>query len=288
MQQPPNKTKITSLIVLSAFFLLFFNSCTCRPHTQSYREQYRHLKGYNCQIAPMQETDYFIVFLVHARHLDYSHNLGLLRTLVKHPDDCSKTGDVGHAWIYLQGYCDGNEVVLEGGHSGELGIFQPKYFDGIMNYLDYGVANPYKGCMRYRYESDPVKYLWETQKDGYFEAGSGSHFPTYAVKINLTPNQFEAILHFIQNYNFSEYRLMDHQCSTFVTEIASIAGINLDHQITIDIAPQIVFRGRCIRLWENPKYEHFTFSSPDIIEKSLIELVRDGRAEYALEWYKKK
>ena len=82
----------------------------------------------------------------------------------KHPSDGSKNGDVGHAWIYLQGNVNGESIVIEGGHSGELGICQPKYFDGIMNYVEYGYADSSCGemcCLRN--EPNPVKYLWASQ-----------------------------------------------------------------------------------------------------------------------------
>lgn len=69
--------------------------------------------------ALVASEDPYIVFLVNARQLDYSSFRSVLRTIAKHPSDWSKNGDVGHAWIYLKG-----DEVIEGGHSGELGLDQ--------------------------------------------------------------------------------------------------------------------------------------------------------------------
>lgn len=268
------KQSYRRILLLICFFLL--NVCCSRPSAPFFENQ-----GY----AALKPSKCFIVFLVNARHLDYSHPSALLRTLIKHPDDWSKSHDVGHAWIYLKGTSQGQTVIVEGGHSGELGVIQPKYFDGIMNYLDYGVRDPFRKSLRC-YEPNPVKYLWETQNDGFFENGSGRHTPTFAVKVNITEMQFCDILNFVQSYNYSEYRLTNHQCCTFIAEIGSRVGLLLNHQITLDIPQNLYFRGRKIRLWEDPSYSKLTFSSPDRIEKSLMKLVEEGKGEYVLDWYK--
>ena len=40
-------------------------------------------------------------------------------------------------------------------------------------------------------------------------------------------------------------------------------------------------------LWRDPEYSAITIATPDILEKSLMEAVDEGRAEYALPWYLK-
>ncbi|HEY4832538.1 MAG TPA: hypothetical protein VIH61_08280, partial [Waddliaceae bacterium] len=237
--------------------------------------------------SSISPSPYFLIILVDARHLDYSDGCCLLRTLVKHPNGGSKNSDVGHAWIYLQGIIDGNSVVLEGGHSGELGIYQPRYFEGIMNYFEYGYANPIslqRQCPGY--EPDPVKYLWEVQKDGFFQKGSGGHCPTFAVKFHISESQFMNILRFIEAYDFSQFSLVGNQCCTFAAQIAELGGIALSHTITVPIQQKISMGRDCITLWNDSAYSAITLSSPDILEKSLIETVQAGNGEYALEWYK--
>lgn len=261
------------------FLLLFFQSCY-RPTSPSYLEMYSHLEDpINNQIT-ISESDYFLVVFVDARHLDYTDNYSFLRTVAKHPSDGSKNRDVGHAWIYVKGIDQGVPVCLEGGMSGELGNVQAKYFDGIMNYIDFGYANPSIEHRRYpRYEPNPVKYLWECQRDGYFQYGAGRHRPTFAAKIDLTPEQFRRICEFIKQYRYSEYAITGNQCSSFVAQVASLAGWDLECEVTMTIEPTIWFGGREIRLWTDPCYEKLTISSPDILEKSLMQSVREGKAE---------
>ena len=169
-------------ITICLLLLLPF-SCSWRPLSHSYREQYSHLDESIPKKSFLSPSPYFLIVLVDARHLDYTDGRSLLRTLVKHPSDGSKNSDVGHAWIYLHGIVNDQNIGLEGGHSGELGIYQPRYFEGIMNYLEYGYANPtsqQQSCPRH--ESNPVKYLWEIQQDGFFQKGSGGHCPTFCSK----------------------------------------------------------------------------------------------------------
>ena len=236
----------------------------------------------------MCESEYFLLILVNARHLDYTNNRSLLKTIAKHPSDGSKNGDVGHAWIYMQGMVDGRCVCVEGGHSGERGWIQPKYFEGVMNYIDYGCLCPSKQqAATARYEPNPIKYLWATQEDGFFQEGSGEHTPTYAAKVDITSEQFQSILSFIQpeNYPYSEYSLTGNQCSEFVARIGEIAGLELECKMTISIDQIVAFGGRSLCMWRDPRYAMFTFSSPDALERSLMQAVCDKRAEYALPWY---
>ncbi|NGX41920.1 MAG: hypothetical protein K940chlam7_00194 [Chlamydiae bacterium] len=235
-------------------------------------------------------SEYFLVILVDARHLDYSNGRELLKTMVKHPSDGSKNSDVGHAWIYLHGVVDGECVVVEGGHSGELGRYQAKYFDGIMNYMDFGFANPTREQMCFpRKEPNPIKYLWETQEDGFFQHRNGKHKPTCAAKIDITKEQFDAIVAFIDpcNYSYTNYALVGNQCSSFAVQVANIAGLDLESEVTVPIPQNIRIGGEWFQLWSNPYYSAITMSSPDILEKSLIDAVNKGKAENVLPWYLK-
>jgi len=227
----------------------------------------------------------FLVILVDAPHLDYTNTCSFFKTMAKHPSNFSKNGDVGHAWIYLVG----TNVELEGGHSGELGQRQARYFQGIMNYIDYGYANPTQAQkMQPSYEPNPCKYLWAALDDGYFEAGAGGHIPTYAASVELTDQQLASILNWIFHYDFSKYTLTNHQCCTFVSEVAGLAGLHLDSEVTLPIAPQVLFEGEVIRFWSDPNYSSICFQSPDRLEGCLKELVRCGLAAPALDWYRQK
>lgn len=238
--------------------------------------------------SPLTASNYFIVFLVDAPHLNYSNNNALLRTIAKHPSNGSKNGDVGHAWIYLQGIIDGRPVYIEGGHSGELGCRQAKYFDGVMNYIEYGYANPTSHQMQHpRFEPNPIKYLWEKQQDGFFQWGSGRHTPTFAAKIDITPEQFQKVLSFLnpENYCYADYALTDKQCSSFIAQIGELLEFPIDCLTTIWIDQTLTLKGETFCLWQDPRYAMLTFASPDVIEASLKQAVYQGRAQYALPWY---
>lgn len=210
-------------------------------------------------------ADYSVVFLVNARHLDYSSSNRMLKTIAKHPSDWSKNGDVGHAWLILNG-----EKSIEGGHSGELGVYQPRYMEGV-------VENAYRGA------KNPISYLWCPQSDGFFQEGNGGHFPTVAAKIALTKSEYEAILAYIETYCFDEYSLTKKQCCHFVKGAAQVIGIELEDEVCLRISPFLAG----LQMWEDPRYEYLIFSSPDRLEYSLKQLILKGRAENALRWYQK-
>jgi len=271
---------------LKCLFLGWLLYACCRPNSENYENFYAHLDSAWTPCNAFKETPYFLVVLVNARHLDYTDNLSFFRTLSKHPSDGSKNCDVGHAWIYLRGMLDGVSVELEGGHSGERGLTQARYFEGIMNFIEYGYANPTAAQKRMpRYEANPIRYLWQVQKDGFFQAGSGGHSPTCAAKIDLTEEQFLAILAFVETYPYQDYAITRNQCASFVSQIAALADWQLPGEVTMQLEPRLKIGGEIIQLWEDPCYSGITLSTPDIIEKSLLVSIHEGRAQEANRWY---
>jgi len=266
--------------LVSVFFLALLLGSCATPCTPSYRAFYAHLHEPLPPIQKNCDSDYFLIIYVDARHLDYTDNASFFRTVAKHPSDLSKNRDVGHAWIYLQGILDGESVYIEGGHSGERGLCQAKYFDGIMNYIDFGYANPTRQQMECpRYEPNPAKYFWDVQYDGHFEWGPGKHRPTFAAKIDLTEEQFHRILEFIQSYNYRCYSLVGNQCSSFAAHVAMLGGLQLEAETSIEISPVMYYNGMYIRFWTDPSYALLTISTPDALERSLMQAVREGKAQ---------
>jgi len=196
----------------------------------------------------------FLVIHVDAPHLDYTSGQTLVHSL-------AKKGRFGHAWIYLQGYLDGELVYIEGGHSGELGTKRPTYFHGVMDAFERG-------------ESNPIAYLWTSPQDGFFQIGPGKHKATFSLKIEITQSEFLAMYSYIRpsNYSYAEYSLTGKQCCSFVAEVASFAGLQLEHRVTVPVEPRMRFRGTCMRLWEDPAYSTIMFSSVDRLEQSLKQL----------------
>ena len=212
-------------------------------------------------------SEYAITIFVDARHLNYRNAGAFLKSLQNQPN--SQYGRFGHVWIRLEGMENGNKMILEGGHSGERGLANPQYFEGVMNLVD--AADP-----------NPIRYLWLTQPDGYFEPGSGHHQATYAATVNLTPEQYWAIRTFIDAQNFTEYSITQGQCASFAAQVALLAGLNLDYEISLDIPQMITFGEREMILWSDPIYSKITFGTPDILEKSLRQQVRAGFAKIYL------
>lgn len=268
-----------------SFILLFCVGCGWHALSPAYKQQYAYLKESLPLSDHFPKTDRFLVILVAARHLDYRDFNHLLYTIAKHPSDGSKNGDVGHAWIYLQGEIEGSFICIEGGHSGELGIIQPKYLDGIMNYVEFGSV-VYQPGGRLTYEPNPIRYLWEPQRDGFFQVGSGGHIPTCAAKIPITQQQLEQIVQFISTYPYHEYRLLDQQCAGYVARIAAIAELSLAHTVVLEIPSVVYFKGEAIRLWEDEKYRSLMLSTPDCLERSLWNAIKEGKASHAMGWYK--
>ncbi|MBS4168926.1 hypothetical protein [Parachlamydia sp. AcF125] len=258
------------LLILQVFAIVA-TSC-CKPCSVEYGHFYNHLNTFSKPETVFKESPYFLVVLVNARHLDYTNNRSFLRTLAKHPSDGSKNSDVGHAWICLRGILDGQYVEIEGGHSGETGVIQARYFDGIMDLVEKGSPNP-------------ICYLWETQKDGFFQNGSGGHRPTFAAKIDLTEDQFHHILAFIHTYPYQEYSITKNQCSSFVAQVAALADWEIACEVTLAIDSKIQIGQDQLTLWSDLHYATLTISSPDVVEKSLMEAVSTKRAQDARKWY---
>ena len=244
---------------LSTLFLILLFLCGCCPLPES---------GVSLRRYEMQESPYFLVILVCAEHFEYSSTDKFLCSMARN----GRNGRFGHAWIYLRGIEEGRPVELEGGHSGEIDVGQPRYFDGIADALESGDPNP-------------VRTLWKPRHDGFFQEGAGGHCPTYAAKVDLTPEQYRKIVAYLKAYAFGDYALTGPQCTTFAVEIAALADWKLEGEVTLPIKKRIFFDGAWMHLWQDGRYASITFATPDRLERSLIDSVRSGRAEYALDWY---
>jgi len=207
----------------------------------------------------------YVVLLVDAQHLDYTNVETLFYSIHSNP-----RATVGHAWFYLSG----NHGVIEGGHSGELGITEPRYLESIFLYKE---------------EPNPVRHLFKSLNDGYFETGPGIHKPTYAIRVELSQMQYEMILRTIDPncYPYARYSLTDNQCATLVAKVAALAGVPLEHEITIPIQQRVLLNDEELQLWDDPIYSSMTVSSPDVLEKSMQQAVLQKRAEPALAFYRK-
>ncbi|MCB1136860.1 MAG: hypothetical protein KDK78_11380, partial [Chlamydiia bacterium] len=209
------------------------------------------------------------------------------QSVAKHPRDYSKNGDVGHAWIYVQGYMDGELVALEGGHSGEVDPKQVTYLDGVVNGALYGSVDPSKPTWEQKnFGSNPIAYLWEERTDGFFQIGSGGHWPTLAARVDLTDEEFRDVVDWLQDgYDFERYSFMDHHCCHFIIEAAQRVGLRLDASQRMVFDQDLRVGGVELRLWEDAYYSEAILASPDALERCLEQEIELGELEDAMDWY---
>ena len=252
------------------FLMLLLTGCSWKPRSVEYDRLYAYQREKRSRLcSPSMEKPYLVV-LVDARRLDYTCASSFFRTLTKHPSDGSKNSDVGHAWIYLAGEEEESEL----GHSGELGEALPRYFEGVEYLLQSG-------------DPDPIRYLWCDLQDGFCQKGNGGHRPTYAAKFSLSQEEYQHLRQMIRDYDFSGYSLTVHQCTHFVELILKEIGINVDAEIVVIIPEMLKMGNGKVRLRTNSRYREMSLSTPDMLERELVRLVSEGRAEDVRGWYKK-
>lgn len=275
------------LVSFLAFFIVSCRAVSTVPKTELWQQQYQHLNYTISEKNHFTKADFYIVFLVAARHFDYSDSRVLFEA-VSNIDNKVRRSRVGHAWIYLRGIKGNKVLIVEGGQSVGFGKLETGFVEGVINLAEYGYADPTAAEKQHpRYEPNPIKYLWEEREDGFYQQGSGLLTPTFAAKVNITEAQFEQVLAFMdpEKHSYRKFSLTGKQCSSFVAEAAKLVGLKLEHEVVINIPQEFKLDGKTYHLWKDPQYSKLTFSTPDIIERSLIQLVTSGRAEYALDWY---
>jgi hypothetical protein len=134
-------------------------------------------------------------------------------------------------------------------------------------------------------DPNPIRYLWRSLNDGFFQEGPGHHLPTYAIKVDLTEQQFYELLHFIEDYPYQDYSLTKHQCCTFVTEVARLADLNLECEICMKIGSTVRVGRDILTLWSDPAFSEIKFPCPEVLELSMEAAVANGKADEALNWY---
>jgi len=219
----------------------------------------RHFRG---------DAGYRLHLLVDAVGIDFSSSLTFCETLRKHPKGPRKARTVGHCWLILES----PEGILECGHTGEFGYKKPTYYRGLLRRLAAGDPNP-------------SAYLFESMSDGRFHRGPGGHAPTVAASMPITRDQHRAILNYINTYDYKDFRMTGQACNDFPAGAAALAGLRVSHQIRLTLPAEVVYRGTKRRLWTDDKYREIVIGSPDVLERFLGHLVREGVLEDSLEWY---
>jgi hypothetical protein len=254
------------LLILIPFLLL--SGCSPRMN-DSYVREYQYLRDIREASATSKkfknESEYVLVVLVEARHLDYSSPDNFFNSM-RYGLFLPQEPTIGHAWIILSGKIDGKPWSFEGGHTGEFGLTAPRYFDEVIR--------------RSLEEDDPnpAAYLFKKMPDRYLQDGSGNHSPTYAAAFPLTEEGFLRVFNLLKKYDFSEWSLQQHQCVHFVLACLATVGVDLSCERTLLLPQQFEWNGRKIRLWNDPAYSCLRFPTPDDLERKLFEKVSQSKA----------
>ncbi|HWR58985.1 MAG TPA: hypothetical protein VN328_08875, partial [Thermodesulfovibrionales bacterium] len=84
---------------------------------------------------------------------------------------------------------------------------------------------------------------------------------------------------------YDQFSLRDNNCADMVAKAASLAGINLVHRIRLTIPQETTILGKKLYVWTDPKYRILEFSTPDLLQMDLRQLVQFGIGTDVTEWY---
>ncbi|MGR3951731.1 MAG: hypothetical protein QRY74_02280 [Chlamydia sp.] len=234
---------------------------------QSIRDLKRDRRAQNIESLP----DSFLIVHVDAPHLNYK-NFQTFATSIQNSLFSLRDPHIGHAWITISSLnSDGARIYYEVGHSGELGLISPRYFDEILQLSERGELNP-------------VRYLHYTLFDGYRECNSGGHSSTFSALFPIDRSSFDSWVDFTfgpDQYDFSRWSLLRHNCLTYVQASLLLCGIESKLQENrIPISRTFSFSGKVYTLWNDPQYEMLDCTTVDSLERWLLFAVQSGRADY--------
>lgn len=202
---------------------------------------------------PTEPTGYRLVLLTGSIGVDVPN--GHLHVSGGHRRSLFKGTETGHSWVILE---SPRKRI-------ECGLTQSSqnWFDGVRKLQKEG--NP-----------DPISYLWRDLPDGKRHGHLTGFHPSFAAAVNLTEEQYAAIARFIAGFEFRTFNLMKHECTNFTVETARLVGLELDYQLEIDIPPTAHLFGKDYRVWTDPQYSKLEIATPDVLERSLRELAKQG------------
>lgn len=165
--------------------------------------------------------------------------------------------------------------MFEGGHTGEFGLYAPRYFDEVVR-LAWDEHHP-----------NPASYLFHALPDGCLQYGSGGHNPTFAAAFQLTEGGYQRVRRLLTEggYDFSRWGLRGPNCIHFSLACLASVGVELDCQEQVHLPKSFTYKGEEIALWSDPSYSCLTVDTPELLEKRLWEVVERGQALVATKWY---
>ena len=266
------------LLLVLVCLLLFATACSPRM-SDSYVARYQYLGGVQAtkQKGPhfAGNSEYYLVVLVDARHLDYTSPSKYFST-ISQGLFFREDSNTGHTWIVLAGKQDGKDWVFEGGHTGEFGLYAPRYFDEVVR-LAWDEEDP-----------NPASYLFSSLPDGCLQYGSGGHDPTFAAAFPLTEEGYQRVRRLLSDggYDFSRWGILGPNCIRFSLACLASVGIELSCQETFVLPHSFIYKGEKVHLWSDPAFSRLCVETPELLEKRLWELVEDGKGSAALKWYR--
>lgn len=210
--------------------------------------------------TPVGDEGYYLYILNESANWDYSDTTSLLTSIWKRP--------WGHSWLILES----PRGRLECGHTGDLGQRKLRYHAGVFQRIRDGDPNP-------------IAYLWTTVSDGLFQIGMPKRPPTFVWRMPVTRRRYQLIYEYVMHRKYDQFGVRTNNCTDMVIETAALAGINLIHRIRLTMPPVEKFWGRTLRVWTDPQYRILEYSTPDVLETDLRQLVLLGIGSDVTEWY---
>jgi hypothetical protein len=210
---------------------------------------------------PVGDEGYYLYILTDSSgYRDYTNPVTVAISYKKTPG--------GHSWIMLERPQDRKEY----GHNGNFGIEKPQYQVGVYQWFKDNHPNP-------------ISYLWEVMHDGRLEIGRPNHIPTFVWRMPITKRSYQLIQEYVLQRKYERFTLRDDNCVDMVTDAAALAGINLIHRIRLTLPQETVVLGKTLHAWTDPKYRILEFSTPELLQLDLRQLVEFGIGSDVTEWY---
>jgi hypothetical protein len=211
--------------------------------------------------TPVGDEGYYLYILTDIDgHRDYTNPLTVAISYKKSPG--------GHSWIMIESPQNRTEY----GHNGNFGLKKPQYQVGVFQWFRDNHPNP-------------ISYLWEVMHDGRLEIGRSDHTPTFVWRMPITKRRYQSIHEYVMQRKYERFSLRDDNCVDMVTEAAALAGINLIHRIRLTVPKETTILGETLHPWTDPKYRILEFSTPELLQMDLRQLVEFGIGSDATEWY---
>jgi hypothetical protein len=210
--------------------------------------------------TPVGDDGYYLYILNEAAPWDYSDAVSLVFSIWLRP--------WAHSWLILESPRDR----LEFGHTGDLGVTQPRYHDGVFQKIREGDPNP-------------IAYLWQTNSDGQFQIGKPNRPPTFVWRMPITSRRHQLIQDYVMQRKYDQFGVRTNNCTDLAVEAAALAGINLINRIHLTLPQETRVWGRMRRVWTDARYRILEYGTPEVLEADLRQLAQFGIGSDVTAWY---